>query len=129
MLYEVATVILTRTSPRNESSLRIWGLELPERLGFKRAAVAVARKLTVIMHSILKTGEVFWPAQPHRKCQLFPSGPITAVYASYGVRRGLYLFLQKGCIRPAQRCLMHAQTNERPQTVNPKVVNHAAAAS
>jgi hypothetical protein len=29
------------------------------RLGFKRAAVAVARKLAVIMHSMLKTGEVF----------------------------------------------------------------------
>jgi error-prone DNA polymerase len=28
-------------------------------LGFKRAAVAVARKLAVIMHSMLKTGEVF----------------------------------------------------------------------
>ncbi|MBY5567154.1 IS110 family transposase, partial [Rhizobium leguminosarum] len=30
-----------------------------ERLGFKRAAVAVARKLAVIMHSMLKTGDVF----------------------------------------------------------------------
>ncbi len=30
-------------------------------LGFKRAAVAVARKLAVIMHCMLKTGEVFDP--------------------------------------------------------------------
>lgn len=59
LLYEAATVILTRTSPRNESRLRTWGLELRERVGFKRAAVAVARKLAVIMHSMLKTGEVF----------------------------------------------------------------------
>ncbi len=57
LLYEAATVILTRT--RNESGLRSWGLKLRERLGFKRAAVAVARKLAVIMHSMLKTGEVF----------------------------------------------------------------------
>ena len=57
LLYEAA--ILTRTSPRNESRLRTWGLKLRERVGFKRAAVAVARKLAVIMHSILKTGEVF----------------------------------------------------------------------
>ncbi len=59
LLYETATVILTRTSARNESSLRSWGLKLRERVGFKRAAVAVARKVAVIMHSMLKTGEVF----------------------------------------------------------------------
>ena len=59
LLYEAATVLLTRTSARTESSLKSWGLKLRERLGFKRAAVAVARKLAVIMHSMLKTGEVF----------------------------------------------------------------------
>jgi transposase len=37
----------------------MWGLRLRERLGFKRAAVAVARKLAVIMHSMLITGEPF----------------------------------------------------------------------
>jgi transposase len=58
LLYEAASVILTRTSSRNESSLKSWGLNLRERLGFKRAAVAVARKLAVIMHSMLRTGEV-----------------------------------------------------------------------
>jgi error-prone DNA polymerase len=52
-------VILTRTRANNESRLKSWGLKLRERLGFKRAAVAVARKLAVIMHSMLKTGEVF----------------------------------------------------------------------
>ena len=30
-----------------------------ERLGFKRAAVAVARKLAVTMHAMLKTGTAF----------------------------------------------------------------------
>lgn len=59
LLYEAATVILTRTSARNESPLKSWGLRLRERLGFKRAAVALARKLAVIMHSMLKTGDVF----------------------------------------------------------------------
>lgn len=29
--------------------------------GFKRAAVAVARKLAVIMHTMLKTGKLFNP--------------------------------------------------------------------
>ncbi|QDC36590.1 IS110 family transposase [Sphingobium fuliginis] len=57
LLYEAATVILTRTHA--ESDLRTWGLKLREKLGFKRAAVAVARKLAVIMHAMLKSGELF----------------------------------------------------------------------
>jgi transposase len=57
LLYEAATVILTRTSA--DSGLRRWGMKLREKVGFKRAAVAVARKLAVIMHSMLKSGESF----------------------------------------------------------------------
>src|SRR5215207_9452 len=57
LLYEAATVILTRSSA--ESGLRTWGLKLRERIGFKRAAVAVARKLAVTMHAMLKAGTVF----------------------------------------------------------------------
>jgi transposase len=59
LLYEAAAVILTRSSI--DSGLRRWGLGLRERIGFKRAAVAVARKLAVIMHTMLKTGELFDP--------------------------------------------------------------------
>ena len=59
LLYEAAMVMLTRTKSRHDSSLKDWGLKLRERLGIKRAAVAVARKLAVIMHSMLKTGEPF----------------------------------------------------------------------
>jgi transposase len=57
LLYEAATVILTRTSA--DSGLRRWGTKLREKVGFKRAAVAVARKLAVIMHAMLKSGESF----------------------------------------------------------------------
>ena len=57
LLYEAAVVILTRTTA--DSALRVWGLKLKEKIGFKRAAVAVARKLAVIMHTMLKTGELF----------------------------------------------------------------------
>lgn len=57
LLYEAATVILTRSQA--DSDLRRWGLKLRERLGFRRAAVAVARKLSVIMHAMLKSGELF----------------------------------------------------------------------
>lgn len=57
LLYEAATVILTRS--RVGSDLRDWGLKLREKVGFKRAAVAVARKLAVIMHAMLRSGELF----------------------------------------------------------------------
>lgn len=57
LLFEAATVILTRTSA--DSGLRSWGLRLRERIGFKRAAVAVARKLAVTMHAMLRSGQFF----------------------------------------------------------------------
>ncbi|AEH90706.1 hypothetical protein Mesop_6353 [Mesorhizobium opportunistum WSM2075] len=50
---------LRRSRSCADSSLRTWGLKLRERIGFKRAAVAVARKLAVTMHAMLKTGEFF----------------------------------------------------------------------
>ena len=57
LLYEAAVAILTRC--RAESDLRSWGMKLREKIGFKRAAVAVARKLAVIMHAMLSSGEIF----------------------------------------------------------------------
>jgi len=57
LLYEAATTILTRVHA--DSDLRTWGLKLRERVGFRRAAVAVARKLAVIMHAMLRSGELF----------------------------------------------------------------------
>jgi transposase len=58
-LYEAAAVILTRV--HTDSELRRWGLALKKRFGFKRAAVALARKLAVILHAMLKTGTDFDP--------------------------------------------------------------------
>jgi uncharacterized membrane protein (UPF0127 family) len=57
LLYEAAVVILTRS--RGESDLRNWGIRLREKIGFKRSAIAVARKLAVIMHAMLRSGEFF----------------------------------------------------------------------
>jgi hypothetical protein len=48
-LYEAAILVPTRIG--SESALR-WGLKLKDRAGFKCAAVAVARKLGVIMPAI-----------------------------------------------------------------------------
>jgi transposase len=63
LLYEAALVILTRS--KMQSDLRTWALKLRERVGTKRAAVALARKLAVTMHAMLKTGSAFNPiAQP-----------------------------------------------------------------
>lgn len=57
LLYEAADVILTRSHA--DSDLRSWGMRLREKIGFERAAVAVARKLAVIMHAMLRSGELF----------------------------------------------------------------------
>jgi transposase len=51
-------VILTTRSSA-DSGLQRWGLKLRERVGFKRAAVALARKLAVTMHAMLKAGTFF----------------------------------------------------------------------
>lgn len=50
-------MLLTRTSAAYVNHLKIRSLALRERLGIKRAAVAVARKLAVIMNNVLKTGK------------------------------------------------------------------------
>lgn len=57
LLYEAAVVILTRSQAN--SDLRSWGMKLREKIGFKRSAIAVARKLAVIMHAMLRSGELF----------------------------------------------------------------------
>lgn len=59
LLYEAAVVILSRS--RAPSRLRTWALRLKERVGFKRAAVALARRLAVTMHAMLKSGQRFDP--------------------------------------------------------------------
>ena len=42
-----------------EAALRAWGVSVAKRRGMKRATVAVARKLAVIMHRIWVTGDEF----------------------------------------------------------------------
>jgi transposase len=59
-LYEAANVILIR--PVKGSGLKRWGTRLAKRIGHKKAKVAVARKLAVIMHRMLVDGKPFNPA-------------------------------------------------------------------
>jgi transposase len=52
-----------------DSDLRRWGLKLSERGGSnakKRAVVAVARKLSVLLHKLWVSGEVYEPLRNHR---------------------------------------------------------------
>lgn len=57
LLIEAATVMLTRS--KIWSSLKAWGLKLMKKQGLKKAAMAVGRKLSVIMHRMLISGENF----------------------------------------------------------------------
>jgi transposase len=56
-LYEAAHVILTRAV--KGSTLKSWAAKLAKRAGLKKAAVALARKLAVIMHRMLTDGTRF----------------------------------------------------------------------
>ena len=49
-LYEAANALLTRT--QSWSALKAWGVKLWKRIGLRKAKVAVARKLAVILHRI-----------------------------------------------------------------------------
>ncbi len=56
-LFEAAGVLLTRVG--KWSALKAWGLRLANRVGFKKAKVAVARKLAVILHRMWRDGTDF----------------------------------------------------------------------
>ena len=56
-LYEAANVLLSRVT--RFSALKHWGLEVAKRRGSKRAKVAVARKLAVILHRMWIDGSTF----------------------------------------------------------------------
>jgi transposase len=62
LLYEAASNMLTVT--RRAHPLKDWARRLKRRSSHKKACVALARKLAVIMHRMLVTGEMFrWPTQ------------------------------------------------------------------
>jgi transposase len=61
-LYEAAHVILTR--PVKGSALKSWAMRLARRAGMKKAKVALARKLAVILHRMWIDGTRFVFAAP-----------------------------------------------------------------
>jgi transposase len=56
-LYEAANVILTR--PVKGSSLKSWAMRVAKRAGMRKAKVALARKLAVVLHRMLVDGTTF----------------------------------------------------------------------
>jgi transposase len=56
-LFEAAGVLLTRVG--HWCKLKAWGHRLWKRIGFKKAKIAVARKLAVILHRMWRDGTDF----------------------------------------------------------------------
>jgi len=62
MLYEAAQILLTRSA--KWSWLKAWAMQIARRRGLKKAIVALARRLAVIMHRIWVDGTEFcWTRQ------------------------------------------------------------------
>jgi len=57
-LYEAANVLLTKV--QRWSPLKAWGTRLARRIGSKKARVAIARKIAVILQCIWTDGTEFW---------------------------------------------------------------------
>ena len=53
-LFEAASVLVHRT--KKWSTLKAWGVRLIKRIGMKKAKVAIARKIAVILHCIWVDG-------------------------------------------------------------------------
>lgn len=61
-LYEAASVIISRVG--RWSRLKAWAVRLTKKVGFKKARVALARKLAVIMHRMWMDKTVFTWGEP-----------------------------------------------------------------
>ena len=57
MLYEAAQIMLVRST--RWSWLKAWAMQIAKRRGLKKAVVALARRLAVIMHRIWVDGTEF----------------------------------------------------------------------
>ena len=61
-LFQAAHTLLTRT--KRWSALKAWGMKIAKRRGLRRATIAVARKLAMVLYRMWLTGEDFrWTAK------------------------------------------------------------------
>jgi len=65
LLFEAANCILTRTT--KWSKLKAWGMKIQRKHGYKKAVIAVARKLAIIMYRMLITRKSFIHGEPKKK--------------------------------------------------------------
>jgi len=72
-LFEAAGVLLTRVP--KWSGLKAWGMRLAKRNGLRKAKVAVARKLAVILHRMWIDGTEFNWSKKERPYRGENSGP------------------------------------------------------
>ena len=62
-LYQAAHVLMSRAT--RWSALKAWALRLKTRAGHKKAAVALARKIAVVLTRMWRDGTTFcWTKQP-----------------------------------------------------------------
>ena len=57
LLFEAAQALLTRT--KKWSWLKAWGMKLARHRGMRRAIVAVARRMAIVMHRMWRDGTEF----------------------------------------------------------------------
>ncbi|KAG6559132.1 hypothetical protein RHABOEDO_001048 [Candidatus Rhabdochlamydia oedothoracis] len=62
LLVEAGMVMLTRS--KKWSKVKAWGLKIMQKKGMKKAALAVGRKLSVIMHKMLIEQKEFIYGEP-----------------------------------------------------------------
>ena len=60
LLYEAANVMLTRY--KGQLKLKDWALAIAKRSTMRKARIALARRLAIIMHAMLRHGTEFKPA-------------------------------------------------------------------
>jgi transposase len=75
-LYEAAHTILTK--PVRGGALKSWAAKLAKRVGMKKAKVALARKLAVILHRMLANGLSMRQRQPHERPGSIYDGAVLA---------------------------------------------------
>mgnify|MGYP006175493055 CR=1 FL=1 len=73
-LFEAANVMLTRAV--RCSGLKAWALRVASRQGMKKAKVALARKLAVVMHRMWRDGTAFRWGRPRQ------GGPVAGTHGS-----------------------------------------------
>ena len=88
-LYQAAHVMLTKPI-KGCSALKSWAMRIARRAGMRKAKVALARKLAVILHRMLADGNTIqprWLQQPNRENSGFRAGHDTSLPEAKSLRR------------------------------------------